>query len=268
MYSSSMLTLVPLALLASLVTRSSALAQQPEPEPVPVPAQEPQPGAAQDEMRELFLKVERNLLRMDQYLLDASAGDTSKLDTVEGAGIDDLLDQSSVAAAGVGASGVAKVLGVTRKRGDRVLEDIDRILELAKKNGQSCSSGGGSPKPGDSQSPSPTEGQQNNQTQRMQGNKAPGKGEPEEPGQEPDQGQDPKGNRDSKDPPSSNQVQHMPNHPTNAPPPVTQDADRWGELPIYARDLFRAEGGHDLPPQYRDWIDAYYRRLNRRAGGN
>jgi len=31
------------------------------------------------------------------------------------------------------------------------------------------------------------------------------------------------------------------------------------------RDLFRREGdGTDLPPQYRDWIDAYYRRLNRK----
>jgi hypothetical protein len=28
--------------------------------------------------------------------------------------------------------------------------------------------------------------------------------------------------------------------------------------------LFRTEGGGDLPPQYRDWIDAYHRRLNRR----
>jgi len=29
------------------------------------------------------------------------------------------------------------------------------------------------------------------------------------------------------------------------------------------RDLFRMEGGGDLPPRYRDWIDAYYRRLDR-----
>jgi hypothetical protein len=258
-----MTTLAPLALLASIVTGTVARAQQPELGPAPGT----QAAESQDEMRELFLKVERNLLRMDQYLLDASAGDTSKIEDVDSAGIDDILDQASTAAAGVGASGVAKVLGVTRKRGDRVLEDIDRILELAKKSG-SCSSGSGKPKPGDSQSPSPTDGQQNNETERMQGNRAPGEGKPEDSGQQDSQQGDPKGNRDSKDPPSSSEAQHMPNQPTNAPPPVSQDADRWGELPIYARDLFRAEGGHDLPPQYRDWIDAYYRRLNRRAGGN
>ena len=40
-------------------------------------------------------------------------------------------------------------------------------------------------------------------------------------------------------------------------------ADRWGDLPPHVRDLFRMEGGGDLPPRYRDWIDAYYRRLDR-----
>ena len=41
--------------------------------------------------------------------------------------------------------------------------------------------------------------------------------------------------------------------------------DVWGNLPIHLQDIFRAEGGGDLPAQYRDWIDAYYRRLNDRA---
>jgi hypothetical protein len=56
------------------------------------------------------------------------------------------------------------------------------------------------------------------------------------------------------------------------PPPGTPTAvggassstkDRWGDLPQKVRDLFRAEGGSELPVQYRQWIDAYYRRLNR-----
>ena len=45
--------------------------------------------------------------------------------------------------------------------------------------------------------------------------------------------------------------------------PRIDDADRWGDLPPHARRYFRAEGGGPLPPQYRDWIDLYYRRLNR-----
>lgn len=40
--------------------------------------------------------------------------------------------------------------------------------------------------------------------------------------------------------------------------------DRWGELPEHAREVFRMQGGGDLPPRYREWIDAYYKRLNKR----
>ena len=39
-------------------------------------------------------------------------------------------------------------------------------------------------------------------------------------------------------------------------------ADRWGDLPVNARDVFRAQGGTDLPVRYREWIDAYFKRLN------
>lgn len=42
------------------------------------------------------------------------------------------------------------------------------------------------------------------------------------------------------------------------------DAERWGDLPVHVRDVFRAEGGGDMPPRYRDWIDAYYRKMHER----
>ncbi|HJO26445.1 MAG TPA: hypothetical protein QF730_04275 [Planctomycetota bacterium] len=38
----------------------------------------------------------------------------------------------------------------------------------------------------------------------------------------------------------------------------------WGELPPQVRDIFRTGGGGRMPPEYRDWIDSYYRRLNAR----
>jgi hypothetical protein len=41
-------------------------------------------------------------------------------------------------------------------------------------------------------------------------------------------------------------------------------ADRWGDLPLHAREVFREQGGAELPSRYRDWIDQYYRRLNRK----
>jgi hypothetical protein len=46
------------------------------------------------------------------------------------------------------------------------------------------------------------------------------------------------------------------------PVPPGGDAERWGFLPERFRETFRNQGADDLPVQYRDWIDSYYRRLN------
>ena len=43
----------------------------------------------------------------------------------------------------------------------------------------------------------------------------------------------------------------------------TDSGEKWGELPVHVRPIFRAEGSGNMPARYRDWIDAYYRRLNR-----
>ncbi len=43
--------------------------------------------------------------------------------------------------------------------------------------------------------------------------------------------------------------------------PKVDSNEHWGDLPIQVREVFRTEGGADLPPQYRDWIDGYYKKL-------
>ena len=207
----------------------------------------------QDEIRDLFIRVERNLLRMEDYLLDASAGDTSALEKVGPSGMDELLE-SAQPQSSPEASGVAGVLGRTRTHGQQVLEDIDRIIEIANEQGGSCSSSGGD-------KPSPLEGNQPGSTDRAQGQKPPSEDSSKTPTGEPE------GNQDSPDPPSSSPTDRTPDQATAPPPPAVEDDERWGELPIYTRELFRAGGTRDLPPQYRDWIDAYYRRLNRRSDG-
>ena len=80
----------------------------------------------------------------------------------------------------------------------------------------------------------------------------------------------PEGQGDPKDPKASKQAAQ--NQPSGAPPGTAHDRaastsdtrERWGDLPQHARDVFRSEGGRDMPVQYRDWIDAYYRRLNQK----
>jgi len=126
-------------------------------------------------------------------------------------------------------------------------------------------SGGSSSSP--SQQGQPEQGSGEPQ-QREKTPDAPGEG-PQKKGQK----DEPKDSSDSQGEPKSPRESNAdPRNQKGAPPPALdtehvaadQANERWGDLPQQVRDLFRTEGGGDLPAQYRDWIDAYYRRLNQR----
>ena len=238
--------------------------QQPEPAPppVPLPVEAPplpgltggpgDPGAAdRQKMIELFQEVETRLRAIDDLLFDASAGES--IDSQAESGIGDLLQQSI-------------------DNSKEVRDAMDRILELAAQQGQSQSGESSSPPPEgsplDSQPP-PGQGQQGSKESTPEGpepGEKPGE-KPEKPGQPEDQQaaaqETPTSPRDSLDDPQ-NQAAQDPQAGESGSPSGPQGNERWGDLPIHVRDLFRTEGGGEMPPQYRDWIDAYYRRLNQR----
>tara|TARA_R110002096_G_scaffold99189_4_gene219971 strand:- start:5158 stop:5574 length:417 start_codon:yes stop_codon:yes gene_type:complete len=122
----------------------------------------------------------------------------------------------------------------------------------------------------------PSEGQEQGSSgqRRDQTAEGPKEGEGDKPGQQkpgeqnkPGEDGDPKGNQEDK---GEGQNQVGPKNPDGATQdasPAGRNTDVWGNLPIHLQDIFRAEGGADMPAQYRDWIDAYYRRLNERSGG-
>ncbi len=87
----------------------------------------------EQEMADLFREVESRMRSMGDLLLDASAGDTSKLKDAEESGIEELIREARPRAGASG--GVADLLSVSKLQGDRVLNDIDRILEIAAQNG-------------------------------------------------------------------------------------------------------------------------------------
>ena len=39
--------------------------------------------------------------------------------------------------------------------------------------------------------------------------------------------------------------------------------EEWGDLPVHLRKVFQNGVSEDVPPRYRDWVDSYYKRLNR-----
>ncbi len=208
------------------------------------------PAPAQSELVKLFYDVERRLNSIGGLLLDASAGDTSRLSEIGESGIGRLLEEAPSNPSASPSGGIASLLRSSRSQGDRAIEGIDRILEIASQQGGSCSSPGeGRGMPQQGQTP---QGSEKNET-------------PENPDESSDQ-DEPKGNQDSGEPTPSKPSNKSPDSETQDRVPVPPGNERWGDLPIHLRDIFRAEGGQEMPAQYRDWIDAYYRRLNERSG--
>jgi len=226
-------------------------------EPVEV-GQEPEPGllermgmdSPQEEMKRLFHEVELTLHAIDVELSDAGAGDIPLAEGKE--------------------SGMDKLLRSTREKGQNAVDGIDRILEIAQQlSGQSSGScmrsmmGQGEPK---SSGESPLD--QERQRGPTQGEKTPEAPQGEKPqGEGKDPKPEPRGERpDDKGPnplTGKNQPAPPPVDEGGAPVPGVDDAERWGTLPERVQQVFKNQITDDLPIQYRDWIDSYYRRLNR-----
>lgn len=130
----------------------------------------------------------------------------------------------------------------------------------------SSSQSSSSQSPGDSK---PQGGQTANSRQE-QGERQPGEEKPEPGSQDQQTANADRPDRGGENPEPTEQrpANQQPDQATQAARPVAGGSEDWGNLPVHVRELFRAEGGRDLPPRYRDWIDSYYRRLNRRSGGN
>lgn len=203
-----------------------------------------------NEIIRLFHQVEQELQAIDVELLDASAGRTALSE--------------------VGDGGIEKLLRSSRAKSDEVVSGIDKILELAAQlqGGGTCMSQGMSPSSA-KQGESPLDqARDQGPTQREKTPEGPGeKPGQKDPGQEQPDGSQPQANAKPDGPlPNPPDGENRPGDPRvdEAGQPVTPgtDADRWGFLPERVRETFRNQGADDLPVQYRDWIDSYYRRLN------
>ena len=226
--------------------------QPPAPEPPPAPIQGPEGLAPQgeDEMLKLFGQVERRMREIDRLLYDASAGRAPG--KLEESGIDRLLQRG-------------------RESSKQVLEDIDKILELAMQRAQEqqqqSGGNGGNGQQQQNEGSSPLDQQRNGsptgRERTPEGQQEEGQGQGEQQQPQPEQGEKPQDGQENAGAAENQEGDGPPELETEQVAPGGGD-DRWGDLPVQVRELFRAQGGGDLPPRYRDWIDSYYRRLNQR----
>ena len=258
--------------------------------PLPIPGLGGDPDDPHVEMRRLFGRIENDLRLIDKMLTEASAGPAA------GGAVESAQAKSSAAI-----EGIDKLLAGSEERGKAVLESIDRILELARhepsESSSSCESSGGMCKSagnskghskdhaGSGQEPGQDENgrgrslldrQGGTSTQREatpEGPEQPGEKEGQRPGEK-DGSKDSEGKTGPK--PAGNQSSKTPAENAAADPNgdaksgdlrgANGTVDKWGDLPVHVRDVFRTQGGGDMPAQYRDWIDAYYRRMAKKAG--
>jgi len=228
------------------------------------------PGGAggPEDMEQLFLKVEKRLQRVTDLLYEASSGDVSGAESIGSAGIDELIREAEQGAAGA-SSGMARILGATRSQSEATLDDIQQILELAEQQSSSSSS---SSSQSQSQNPSnegmPQQGQTPSGSRKQEsGEQPPTPGEDGQPQGEqqegdPTNGQQPRGSQES-DAGQDGQSDAPPPSETGGPSGAS-GAEEWGDLPVHLRKVFRNGVSEDVPPRYRDWVDSYYKRLNKR----
>jgi hypothetical protein len=210
----------------------------------------PQLNGMQDDQKEmihLFHEVERTLGAIDLELADAGAG---RIPVPEGK-----------------ESGIERLLHSQGEKSDQAVTGIERILELAEKLGKQgggqCMKAGMKPPEQSGESPLDKE-RQRGPTER--------ENTPQAPKPDPKQGEKPESPKPEGQKPDDRGPNPPPGENRPSPPRVDepgqpfapgQDSERWGNLPQRVRQVFQNQIRDDLPIQYRDWIDSYYRRLNK-----
>jgi len=220
------------------------LASAQDPQETPVPEEEPDlpeiviPSLdggmdPEQEMIQLFHEVERTLQSIDLELFDASAG---RIPVPQGR-----------------ESGMERLLRSHGEKSDSAVAG-------------SCS------KPGGSGQPKPTGGspldqeRQRGPTQQENTPEAPKPDGQKQEQQQQDkphpEGEKPKDGGQNP-PPGENRPSPPRIDPSGPAVPPGEDAERWGSLPERVQRVFQNQITDDLPLQYRDWIDSYYRRLSK-----
>jgi hypothetical protein len=125
---------------------------------------------------------------------------------------------------------------------------------------QSDGQSGQQPAPG-----SPLDNPQGEPTQKEETPEGPEQGEkPEKPGEKPGGGNQPKNPHESSDRnPRNSRGDSPPDMEVDSANRSADSRNRWGDLPMHVREVFRTEDKGYMPARYRDWIDSYHRRLNR-----
>lgn len=211
----------------------------------------------QQEMMDLFAEVERSLQAIDDLLFEAAAGEQD-LELLE--------------------SGLSELFLASRERSREVADGIDSILELAQQMQQEQQQQNSSSSSQSSQSSGQQEGSPiDNRPQENQRQKESSRTEPGSPqsgqnsedssGKEQVESQagerpEPKSGEQTEGEGANQDGKQAGSDPLGAGSEAGA-AGQWGELPPRVQEIFSNQVSDDLPLEYREFIEAYWLRLQR-----
>jgi hypothetical protein len=223
--------------------------------PAQIPGSNPQ-----DEIKELFKKVEKDLQEIDELLQQASS-------------------ESRGAAAEENKSAATSAHGKQKA----VSENIQKIIDLIPPSGGGGGNSGGHglSKPQGGGKGGQQQGQ-NGKQQNQQGQKPQGQQGGDSAGQQKQektaegagqapstpQGQQPSGSGEPDSPLKSNATPEQStgkprNYETDRVNRSKEAVERWGDLPEHAQRAFSNQNTEDLPMRYRKWIQDFYLRMQK-----
>ncbi|MEZ5979934.1 MAG: hypothetical protein R3F34_17220 [Planctomycetota bacterium] len=225
----------------------------------------------QERMIKLFGEVEQHLREVDSMLYEASGVDRFEA-----------------------SDGVAKWVQNASDNSREAVEKIDELLRLSEELGrqqqqqqqqQQQSSGSGQNSGRQQQSSSSRQNQGRSSRERLDGdpNQASAEQQGRDQGEQqgPDQGGDQEQGSQSQESGDSQDGRHPDGDQGSddegqqrvGPGERREDGQRsgadarfgaWGELPPRTQEIFTNRASDDMPPQYREWIDSYYKRVSKR----
>ncbi len=190
--------------------------------------------SAQDKVKEIIERLEKNLVNVDEMLLQAT------LDNV-----DDLQEQI--------VDDFNKLMNQAGQAQNQVVSDIDELIANAPRSSSKGSSGSSSGK-----KPKSGQEKQSEQQKRQQEAKRDRSSDQQKQGEEEQESNAKKDEKTGK----KDRASKKPTDKSGKPSDRADIVDRWGTLPPMLKDRISKREFTNFPPEYREKLMQYYKRLN------
>jgi hypothetical protein len=209
----------------------------------------------QERARQLVLRIRKSMREIDSLLLKGAQPEKIERELAENV------------------KRLEELLLETESKSQSVIQNLDELVKLAKYRKSQSSGGGGSdqdqqPRERSGRMPQREKSQEPGELSPQPGPGQQGEGEqpqdeqPQPQGQEKGDG-DPKSGRPDRTPPDQRDAKRPPPQAPTGEFERPDTAGRWGMLPPKEAEDLQRRDVDEFPQRYRQWMELYFRRVNR-----